>query len=132
MCAGCDYTVAETKIARAGGLLSDPGMWPRREVYFQKDSNLNDEAFAGLLPALRENSTTTLILFEVPVTDSSIPLMRQIPALTEFGVVRTQITLAGLRQLKGVKLRTIWCDFDEDSIARLRADFPEATVVFWP
>src|SRR5438552_619716 len=99
---------ANKAVLDAGGTMGDIGEWPREEATFDKQTHLDDEIFRRLYPALRRLRLTDLSLRAVPVTDASIPLIRQLRTLELLALENTEITPEGVQQLKGMpKLRLL-------------------------
>jgi hypothetical protein len=88
---------AESKLGAAGAQFDDELRGePAGAVYFFKRSRLDDDAFARIYPSLVDYKVTRLTLQEVPITDASMRLIRQIPTLKTLWLDKTKVSVSGV------------------------------------
>ena len=134
MCGGCYSQYAVDQVLREHGTMTDTGLGVLDTHRVDFDDAITDEGFARVCPSLQTLHIELLVLENAHhITDASLPFIRQISTLHEVMLRGTQVTPAGVRQLKGMRhLR--WVEvghnpqFTRAEVERLRHDLPEIKV----
>jgi len=124
-------------LGAAGAQFDDElGGEPSGAVYFSKRSRLDDDTFTRIYPSLVDYRVTRLSLEDVPITDASMRLIRQIPTLKALWLDNTKVSVSGvllLQDAPGItKIEIMSSDFAAEEVRLLVKKMPGVVNVHPP
>lgn len=108
------------------------GLPMRDEVHFSQPG-FDDTALTRVYPSLLKLKVRFISFENVPITDSSIQLIRELGTIEELVFIDTQVTITGISKLKGMpRLRRLLLDgrrYTEEQVEQLRHDMPAVEIL---